>query len=150
MPKSSDWAPSSRDGQITMCQNWINYMTSERRTAWGIPAAQFTELGLLFDAARTVLQKAKDDTQRTPVVTAQCAEAFAALMDKMRYFKSHFFLIPPWDCGSGLKARTFRPPTPSPPRTSATRTPALSTSSTSAPGRPIPPTPAATTARPSK
>jgi hypothetical protein len=78
-----------------MCLNWITYMTSERRTAWGIPAAQFTELGTLFDAARTVLQKAKDEAQRTPVVTAQCAEAFKALTDKMRFFKSHYFLIPP-------------------------------------------------------
>jgi hypothetical protein len=92
-----DWMPASRDDQIAMCRNWISYLTSERRTAWNIPTPDFTELGLLFDAARTILQKAKDDTQRTPVVTVQCGEAFKALLEKMRYFKKHFFLVPPLD-----------------------------------------------------
>jgi hypothetical protein len=78
-----------------MDRNWIAYMTSDRRTAWGVPAAEFTELGTLFGTAQTALQKAKDDTQRTPAVTTECQVAFAALVAKMRFFKRHYFLMPP-------------------------------------------------------
>jgi hypothetical protein len=78
-----------------MARNWIGYMTAERRTAWGIPQAQFVELGTVFSDAQTALQKATDDTQRTPVVTVECNVAFKALEAKMRFFKKHYFLVPP-------------------------------------------------------
>jgi hypothetical protein len=91
----ADWLPESRDGIITMCLNWINYMTSERRTAWGIPQEDFTSLGTEFDAARTILQKSKDDAQRTQVVTAQCKAAFDVLKTRMRFFHRHYLLMPP-------------------------------------------------------
>jgi hypothetical protein len=78
-----------------MCLNWINYMTSDRRTAWNIPTAAFTALGTEFDAARTLLQKAMDDAQRTKVITAQCAEAFKTLEKRMRFFHRHYLLSPP-------------------------------------------------------
>jgi hypothetical protein len=35
-----------------MCRTWIGVMIAETRTAWGIPAPQFQELGLLFAAAQ--------------------------------------------------------------------------------------------------
>jgi hypothetical protein len=78
-----------------MCRSWISVMTVEVRTAWGIPAPQFTELGLLFAAAQELLQKASGG-ERTPVINEQCREAFGALTGKMRFFKGHFFLVPPW------------------------------------------------------
>ncbi|MDR1506211.1 MAG: hypothetical protein LBI67_03835 [Treponema sp.] len=114
----ADWLPDSRDGQIAMCSTWIGYLTSERRTAWGIPAAEFTELGVRFDAARTVLQKSKDESQRTQVITAECKAAFEALTDTMRFFKSHYFLSPPLVeadiVALGLKPRKPSSPIPRP------------------------------------
>jgi hypothetical protein len=77
-----------------MCRNWIGVMTAEIRTAWNIPAGEFTELGLLFAAAQELLQKAKGGG-RTAVINEQCREAFEALTAKMRFFKGHFFLVPP-------------------------------------------------------
>jgi hypothetical protein len=68
-------------------------MTEEVRTGWAIPPAQFTELETLFTAAEALLEQARS-SERTPVVTEQCREAFAALTAKMRFFKSHYFLVP--------------------------------------------------------
>jgi hypothetical protein len=78
-----------------MCRNWINYMTAERRAAWGIPHDQFTELQTLFGAAETLLQKALDETERTHVITVECQTAFAALTAKMRFFRDRYFKMPP-------------------------------------------------------
>ncbi|MDR2159097.1 MAG: hypothetical protein LBP23_03405, partial [Treponema sp.] len=91
MAKSSDWMPGPRLEILAMCRNWINYLTAERRTAWGIPTDQFTELGTLFAAAQALLQKAMDDDERTHVITVQCQAAFEALKAKMRYFRDRFF-----------------------------------------------------------
>jgi hypothetical protein len=55
-------------------------MTAETRTAWGIPQAQFVELGTLFAAAQELLQKAQS-SDRTPVIIEQCREAFDARSD---------------------------------------------------------------------
>jgi hypothetical protein len=90
----SDWMPGRRPDQIVMCRNWIGIMTTEVRTAWGIPAAEFTELGTLFGTAQVLLQKAQSG-ERTPVITKQCKEAFETLDGKMRFFKGHYFLISP-------------------------------------------------------
>jgi hypothetical protein len=90
-----DWMPASRDNQLAMADNWLVYLTAARRTAWNIPQDQYNELADLTDTARTMLQKAKDDSQRTPVVTVQCNEAFKALKEKLRFFKAHYFLSPP-------------------------------------------------------
>jgi hypothetical protein len=60
-------------------------MNAERRTAWGVPAAEFTDLGLLFAAAQELLQKASDDTERTHVIIVQVQEAFKILCAKMRF-----------------------------------------------------------------
>jgi hypothetical protein len=95
MAKRNDWLPSPRSEVLGMCHSWITYMTTERRTVWGVPAAEFTELGLLFAAAQELLQKAGDDAERTHVVTVQVQEAFKALTAKMRFFRDRYFKIPP-------------------------------------------------------
>jgi hypothetical protein len=95
--KYNDWMPPSRDEQLAMCGNWIEYMTPERRTAWGIPEDQFTDLEALYTAARTLLQKSADAAERTHVVTVQTREAFKAMKDKMRFFRNHYFKMPALD-----------------------------------------------------
>jgi hypothetical protein len=90
----SDWLPGRRADKIDMVRNWINIMDADTRTAWGIPAAQFQELGTLYGTAQTLLQKAMS-SERTPVITEQCRVAFEALDDKSRFFKNHYFLVPP-------------------------------------------------------
>jgi hypothetical protein len=77
-----------------MCRNWTVIMTADVRTAWGIPQAQYNELTGSFDTARTLLQQA-ESSERTPVITELCKEAFGVLDDKMRFFKNHYFLVPP-------------------------------------------------------
>jgi hypothetical protein len=82
-----------------MASNWITYLTSARRTAWGIPQDRYNELADLYDAAAEVFRKANDDTQRTPVVTVQCKAAFDALEKSMRSLKKHYLIAPPLDDG---------------------------------------------------
>jgi hypothetical protein len=95
MVKSTDWLPGSRTGVLAMCLSWILYLTEVRRTAWGIPEAEFTELGTLYSTVQTLLQKARDDAERTHVITVECREAFKALAAKMRFFRDRYFKIPP-------------------------------------------------------
>jgi hypothetical protein len=114
---SNDWRPGGREAQLSMTRNWISVLQDPQYPPnWGIPPNEVMELVTLFDAAQAALIKAQSDTERTPVVTARCNAAFKALTDKMRFFHSHFFLIPPLieaDLISlGLKPRD--PPTPIP------------------------------------
>jgi hypothetical protein len=53
------------------------------------------DLANLTGEATTALNQAQNTEQRTPVITAQCKAAFDALIAKMRYIKSHYFLTPP-------------------------------------------------------
>jgi hypothetical protein len=79
-----------------MARNWISIIHAPQNPPdWGIPDAQITEFVTLFNTAQTALLKAQSETERTPVVTAQCNAAFKALTDKMRFIKAHYFLIPP-------------------------------------------------------
>jgi hypothetical protein len=94
MAKTTDWMPGKRANQLVMARNWIGIMTPETRTAWGIPEARFTELENIYDSAEELLQKAMSG-ERTAVITEQCKEAFDALTAKMRFFKAHYFLLPP-------------------------------------------------------
>ena len=91
----SDWMPGPRSDQLNMCRTWIGYLTAARRTAWGIPQDQFNELSDLFDTAQTLLRKAQDEAERTHVITVECQAAFKALTAKMRFFKDHYFKMPP-------------------------------------------------------
>jgi hypothetical protein len=94
-------------------------MDSETRTAWGIPTDKFTVLGTDFATAQAVLQKAQNDETRTPVVNEQCREAFIALVGTMRFFKKHFFLVPPLALADlvRLGLEIPNPPSPIPPPT---------------------------------
>jgi hypothetical protein len=94
MAKAVHWLPGKRADQLVMVRNWTGVMTGEKRTAWGVPQAQFTELETFYVAADGLLQKAVSG-ERTPVITEQCKEAFDALSVKMRFFKAHYFLVPP-------------------------------------------------------
>jgi hypothetical protein len=94
-----------------MCHNWLNYMTAERRTAWGIPQDQFTELQGLYGNAESLLQKAMDEAERTHVITVECQAAFTLLSAKMRYFRDRFFKMPPLTEGDWA-ALGFRPKDP--------------------------------------
>jgi hypothetical protein len=97
-----------------MCQEWISIMSdAETRTAWGIPAAQFQELGVVFAAAQALLQKAQSN-ERTPVITEQCREAFDAMIEKERFFKNHYFLVPPLTLPDLIRLGLHLPNPPSP------------------------------------
>jgi hypothetical protein len=78
-----------------MCLSWILYLTEARRTAWGIPEAECTEPGSLSSTARALLQKARNDAERTQVLTVECPEAFKALSSKIRFFRDRYFKMPP-------------------------------------------------------
>jgi hypothetical protein len=87
--------PGTRTGILAMCRSWLLYMTPERRTLWGVPDADFTELGNLCTAAYALLEQAQDEAERTHVITVACQEAFKALKTKMRFFRDRFFKVPP-------------------------------------------------------
>ena len=156
MAKSTDLYPTSRDARIAMAANWVAYLTAARQTAWGIPQEQFTAPAGLQDAAAAVLRKTRDDAQRTPVVTAQCRAAFKALEARMRFFKSHYFLMPPLTLDDyhalGLQERAAGSDIPAPNAEPAADIgypdPHVIDIFNLRPGRPTPPTPAATTASP--
>jgi hypothetical protein len=90
-----NWLPEDRTGQLAMARNWLGVLFPDKGEAWGVPLSQYTALLNLVTAASKALDKAMSETERTPVVTAQCAAAFAELKEKMRFFKKHYFLEPP-------------------------------------------------------
>jgi hypothetical protein len=65
------------------------------KTAWNIPDPPLLDLSVFRDTATVALETAKNETTRTPVTTAQCKEAFDALIAFMRDFKRRYFLTPP-------------------------------------------------------
>jgi hypothetical protein len=92
-------------------------MTATLLTAWSVPAEQFAELKALFEKAELLLQKAMDIAERNHVTTVECQAAFAALKEKMRFFRDRYFKLPPLTEGDWA-ALGFRPkdthPTPVP------------------------------------
>ncbi|MDR2116943.1 MAG: hypothetical protein LBP87_11250 [Planctomycetaceae bacterium] len=94
MSKTTDWFPSNRDNQLAMAKDWIS-VVQQNMGMWNIPPHALQELTTLTQAAETILATAKNETTRTPVVTAQCKEAFDALTANMRDFKRRYFLTPP-------------------------------------------------------
>jgi hypothetical protein len=117
MANNSDWLPGKRAEQLAMAKNWVT-VAGVNKTAWNIPPAEISELGDLEADAADALAQAMS-TNRTQIITARCKMAFEALTAKMRFFKSHYFLIPPltdMDLVSlGLKPKD--PATPVPPPT---------------------------------
>jgi hypothetical protein len=112
-----DWLPHGREEQLNLSQLWQTVITTAKAAAWGIPAAEVTALKTLATAAETALA-ANQPATRNKVTVAQCEAAFQALAGKMRFFKNHYFLIPPLaesDIVSlGLKPKDAKP-TPIPP-----------------------------------
>jgi hypothetical protein len=94
MSTTRDWFPTSRDEQLAMGKNWTAILT-DRGAEWNVPPGEVQELSALVEDADTILAMAKNETTRTPVVTAQCRETFRRLEEKMRYIKKRFFYIPP-------------------------------------------------------
>jgi hypothetical protein len=71
---------------LAMAKGWLPVMTANAE-AWGISPAVTTDFAALTGAADTAAAPAKNETARTPVVTARCREAFTAMTDKMRDIK---------------------------------------------------------------
>jgi hypothetical protein len=98
-----------------MAGDWITVCTAYQ-TNWNIPAQALAGLVSRRAAAEAALDTAKNETTRTPVATAQCKEAFDALIAFMRDFKQRYFLSPPL-LDSDLVSLGLRPhdshPTPS-------------------------------------
>jgi hypothetical protein len=77
-----------------MAKNW-GVVLQGKAAAWGVPAADVSELADLTAAADAALAAAQSETTRTPVATARCKAAFDALAAKMRDVKKRYFYVPP-------------------------------------------------------
>jgi hypothetical protein len=122
MPKNDDWLPTQRKSILAMVQDWISALENPSSTSWNIPAAEKTELQALTAAAQAAFDKAQSSA-RNVVITAECKAAFDALIEKMRFIKSRYFLSPPLTeaeiISLGLKPKAVsRTPIP-PPSTQA-------------------------------
>jgi hypothetical protein len=94
MSKTTDWLSGTREGQLAMARDWQD-VAGTNASPWGIPPAVLQNFDTLISAADTALTAAKNETTRTPVATAQCKEAFDALIAAMRDMKRRYFLTPP-------------------------------------------------------
>jgi hypothetical protein len=107
-----------------MCWNWLTYLTPELRALFGVPDAEFTTLGNLYNAADALLKKAQNEAERTHVITVELQAAFKTLTAKMRFFRDRYFKIPPLAEGDwaalGFKQKDPHPtPIPAPEGTPA-------------------------------
>lgn len=93
MAYNVSWLPGPRTGQLTMAKTWSPIL-GDKGASWGIPATDITELNSCITVADAALLRATS-SERSPVITAQCREAFDALVEKMRYIKSRYFFSPP-------------------------------------------------------
>jgi hypothetical protein len=76
-----------------MTKDWLQVLSSAT-PPWGIPIEEVSALQELMETAEELLEQA-ESSERTEVITAECKAAFEALIDKMRFIKSHYFLTPP-------------------------------------------------------
>jgi hypothetical protein len=93
MPNTGHWLPGKRETQLVMAHNW-GVILGTRAVVWNIPSNEVIELATLAGTAATALEVAQG-SERTLVATALCKAAFDALIEKMRFLKSHYFLSPP-------------------------------------------------------
>ncbi|GHU24515.1 hypothetical protein FACS1894172_06520 [Spirochaetia bacterium] len=118
MSQGYNWLPTKREAQLAMANNWITVLETQSIT-WDIPAEDITELQHLIADAESTLKVAMSN-DRTPLITSKCRVAFDALVKKMRFTKSRYFLSPPLDDSDfislDLKPRESNP-TPVPPPT---------------------------------
>jgi flagellar hook-length control protein FliK len=94
MTRTTDWLPHKREAQIAFSENWQTILTTAKASAWSIPTAEVTALRNLTTVAEAVLALAQS-AAHTVVITAQAKVAFAALTEKMRFFKNRYFAIMP-------------------------------------------------------
>ena len=94
MSQRSDWLPAARDAMLAMVKAWIITITAYL-LKWGIPESVMQNLSSLAVAAESALETAKNESTRTPVVTARCKEAFDTLSAEMWDIKRRYFLSPP-------------------------------------------------------
>jgi hypothetical protein len=90
----SDWLPRGRAAILAMAAVWIAVCTI-KKAVWNILDTALTELTALRITAGAALDKAENESTRSPVANAQCREAFRALTEFMRDFKRRYFLSPP-------------------------------------------------------
>jgi hypothetical protein len=90
----TDWLPRRREAQIALSEDWQTILVAAKVSAWSIPTTEVTALKNLTTAAKAALALAQSSS-RTIVVTAQYKAAFAALTEKMRFFKNRYFVSPP-------------------------------------------------------
>jgi hypothetical protein len=118
MPYESNWLPGKREEQLAMAKNWQTVLAT-KASQWNISEAETAEFDDLVEDAENALAKAQS-SQRTAVITAQCKAAFEAMIAKMRFLKSRFFLVPPLS-SADLISLELKPkdtnPTPVPPPT---------------------------------
>jgi hypothetical protein len=93
MSYNANWFSGRRENLLSMVKNW-RAILAQLASTWNIPKEDVTELSSLIDAAEAALTAAMS-AERTAVITAQCKAAFDALIEKMRFIKSHYFLTPP-------------------------------------------------------
>jgi hypothetical protein len=93
MPYDSNWLPGRRENQLAMAKNWLAVLATQA-SVWNVPSTEVSELQTLTAAADAALTAAQS-SERTAVVTANCKAAFDALVAKMRFVKSRYFLSPP-------------------------------------------------------
>jgi hypothetical protein len=121
MGERSDWLPGRRELQLAMARRWHSIIGT-KASAWHIPASGVAELDGLATNAADCLQIAQS-TDRTAVTTAQCKAVFDALIAKMRFLKSHYFLTPPLTdedyVALGVKPKDATPATVPPPTSQA-------------------------------
>ncbi|MDR1306272.1 MAG: hypothetical protein LBK74_01690 [Treponema sp.] len=90
-----DWLSGTRNGVLAMAKDQISYTTTDRRTTWGISQERFLEYGTAYGAAQAALTKVENTAERNHVDTVACNEAFDILKGVMRFFKNHYYLMPP-------------------------------------------------------
>jgi hypothetical protein len=84
--------PGRRENQFVMVKNWLTVLGTQA-VVWNVPSTEVTRLQTLTTAADAALAVAQS-SERTPVITANCKAAFDALVAKMRFIKSRYFLSP--------------------------------------------------------
>jgi len=88
-----DWLPHRHDLIIELADRWLAYVTPERAAAWGVPAAELTELTAKRNTAQAKLT-ASTGPDGSPRLRAECNTAFAELKSLMRHIKNHRFHRP--------------------------------------------------------
>ncbi|MDR1268703.1 MAG: hypothetical protein LBK82_04195 [Planctomycetaceae bacterium] len=95
MSHKTDWVPNSRVLKLSMANEWLMILDYSKVAMWNIPQMEVDELRILYQKAEEILASAMSKERGSETVTFQCNVAFKALVEKMRFFKSHYYLVPP-------------------------------------------------------